>query len=202
MHKVENITGLCLMSGVCLVPGILKIIFSSRRDHTGFQKFLTIIMDIVAVILQLTLWVVFLVVNKFDANYDIKSPDLQLVFNIILATLLISLGQWENFTQVKYTSNRISFFIQSQISDLRKHNAKIYLCVNAIKVACTFLFSYLLMDTNLKREFKKFNMVLNMSQVKLDTFKIPKEDLFYTNSSVYEPIVIHVFTTAVSIQIN
>jgi len=198
LPEVENITGVCLMSCVSLVPGVLKVIFSSRRDQTEFQRFLTISMDIVAVLLQISVWVVFFAVKKFDGHFTTESPNLAFVFNLILSTCLISLGQWENFTQVKYTSNRLSFFIQTQISDLRRHNAKIYLCVNAVKICVTFLFSYLLMSTGLKHEFKRFNEVLNLSEVKLGAYRLPKEDLFFTNSSVYEPIVIHVFSTAVS----
>jgi len=197
LPNVENVTGLFVMSSLCIVPGILKIIFSSRRNQTEFQKMFTILFDIVAVILQLTIWIIFLVVKEFDSNISINiSENKFFLINLVISTFLISLGAWENFTQVRYTSNKISFFIQSQISDLRKHNAKIYVVVNALKIVFTFLFSYFLMNNNLKVEFKQFSNQMNLSASK-QIFFDNKEDLFFTNSSVYEPMVIHVFSTAI-----
>jgi chitin synthase len=197
LPDVQNLTGLFIMSSVMLVPGILKVVFSSRRNQTEFQKFLTISMDIVAVLLQLSMWIVFLVVQEFDSKISTNISDNKFFLaNLVMSTFLISLGSWENFTQVKYTSNKVSFFIQSQISDLRKHNAKIYLVVNAFKIVATFVFSYFLMGNNLRDHFKQFNHQMNLTATK-KVFFDSKEDLFFTNSSVYEPIVIHVFSTAI-----
>lgn len=151
LPNVENLTGLFVMNAVCVIPAILKLIFSSRRGQNHLKMVLTIVMDIIAVLLQASVFFVFVSVEEFDVGIteQLKENKFFLI-NLSMAMGLISLGFWENFTQVKYTSNRISFFIQTQIADLRKHNAKIYMVVNALKIVGTYFFSYFLMSNNLK----------------------------------------------------
>ena len=194
---VENLTGLFIMNAICVIPAVLKLVFSSRRGQNHMEMMFTVVMDIVAILLQVSVWFVFISVDEFDAGVteQLKESKVLLV-NLIMATGLISLGFWENFTQVKYTSNRISFFIQTQIADLRKHNAKIYLVVNAFKVVGTYLFSYFLMNSSQKEHFKQFSTQVNLTENKKLLFD-SHEDIFFADFNVYEPMVIHVVATAV-----
>jgi hypothetical protein len=203
LPQTGNITGLLLMGGVCIVPSILKVIFSSHRGMTRFKKMITFIFDILAIVCQASVWVVFIFVKNFDNGLP-KKNDFELF--LILSTSLISLGWWENFAQVRFTTNRVSYFIQNQINELRKYNAKIYLLVNAAKIVCTFMFSYVMMTKNMQEQYINFKNQINFTANKdllltanlnLESKKLIEEDVFFKNATVYFPFMLHVISTAV-----
>ena len=202
LPQTGNVTGLFLMGSMCIVPSMLKVIFSSHRGMTRFKKLITFLLDILAILAQASVWLVFLFVKNFDKSE--KKKDFELF--LVLSTVLVSLGWWENFAQVRFTTNRISYFIQNQINELRKYNAKIYLVTNAAKIVCTFLFSYVMMNKNMKEQFYNFKNQINFTQSKdlvlmanlnLENKKLVEEDLFFKNATVYLPFVLHVISTAI-----
>lgn len=194
LPNVENVNGLFLMNAVCIVPAILKLIFSSRRDMTRLKKFVSVLLDIVAILCQLS---VFGIVKYDGFFYKQKSIDkIQsnwFLLQVILSTLLISLGWWENYTEVRFSTNRFTIFIQNQINDLRKHRAKVYLLVSPVKIVLIFLFGYLLLPAELQKDYSKFNLPVN------ETLKlvVKKEDIFLHNTGFYWPVVVHIISSAI-----
>ena len=207
LPNVENLTGLFLMNAVCFTPALLRIIFSSRRGQTEFKKMFTILFDLMAILFQASIWFIFVAVKTFDLKMGDELVEKKyFLLNLVVSTLLISLGWWENFAQVRFTTNRVSFFIQSQISDLRKHNAKIYVVANVLKVVFTFLFAYFLMPHGIRSELENMTNELNLTNadnlVKLailesDSNEIVRQDLFQGNASAFYPMIIHIISTAI-----
>jgi len=88
---------------------------------------------------QASVWVVFI----FSKHYDNGMPKKNFFeLFLILQTYVyhmswISMGWWENFAQVRFTTNHVSYLIQNQINELRKYNTKINLLVNTTKIVWT-----------------------------------------------------------------
>lgn len=196
LPQTKNITGLFLMSTVCIVPSVLKVIFSSHRGMTRLKKFVNFILDILAILAQASVWIVFIFVENFDTK-SAKKSNFELF--LVISTVLISLGWWENFAQVRFTTNRVSFFIQNQINQLRKHNAKIYCLTNFVKIICTFVFSYFILGKNDQQNYWNFKKELNFNNNKelLLQADFPPQDFFFHNSTVYVPFVLHVLSTMI-----
>jgi chitin synthase len=213
---VDNLTGLFLINAICLIPGVLKIIFSTRRNMTRFKKFTTFVFDTLAIIAQFSVWFIFSLVDNIglrNGDEKLKGTHVQNDYfnlHLILSTFLISLSWWENFSQVRYSTNKITLFIQSQINELRKHNARIYLLVNPIKIALMFLFSYMLMPAHLQAQYanvgKRTNLTvaqskeLIMSTTGITSISAIKEivgkDLFFSYSGFFMPFFIHAVSSA------
>jgi chitin synthase len=212
---VDNVTGLFLINAICLIPGVLKMIFSSRRGMTRLKKLMTLIFDTLAILAQFSVWFIFSLVDNIglrSSDEKLKGTHLQndyFNFHLILSTLLISLSWWENYSQVRYSTNKITLFIQSQINELRKHNARIYLLVNPIKIALMFLFSYALMPVRLQAQFvnvgKRSNLTLAQSKelimstgiTSISTIKeIVGKDLFFSYNGFFMPFFIHAASSA------
>lgn len=207
---IKNINGLFLMNSVCVVPSILKLIFQSRRGMNRLKKSAVFFCDLIAIGAQASIWFMF---KYEDFNYISKTNNLnvnnEFLFYLFLATFLISLGWWENYAEVRYTTNRLSLFIQSQINSLRKYRSKVYVIVEPIKVACTFLFGYLFLPKYLKDDYSRFNEQFNFNtsaSPSLPVYEIIDEpmslnnietDIFFTNSGFYWPLIIHVLSSAI-----
>ena len=101
LPNCENFTGLFIMSSVCLIPAMLKTIFSSRRGQTELKKMFIIAVDVIAVVLQFSMWIIFLVVKGFDSKVELDGGDF-FVFNLIVSTTLISLGKINKKTSLFY----------------------------------------------------------------------------------------------------
>jgi hypothetical protein len=121
---VQNSVGLFCMSAVCFVPGILKIIFGSRRGQTHFKKMCIVIVDFLAILAQASIWFIFIMAsNAFSSNENSLSSIINFnamtkelfshistnssgssstsfIISLVTSTCLISLGWWENFAQV------------------------------------------------------------------------------------------------------
>ena len=164
--------GLFLMNSLCIIPAILKIIFTSHRGMTRFKRFVIFIMDIVAIICQLSICVLFKTIynetkSQHASSQQNQNPSLDenmLLLYMGLSSLLVSLSYWENFAQVKYSSNRAVLFVQDQINELRRHQAKIYLLVSPIKVVLMFTFAYAFMSKSVEEQFSLFSKRFNYTQ--------------------------------------
>jgi chitin synthase len=210
LPNVDNLSGLFIMNGVCFIPALLRLIFSSRRGQTELKKMFIIVLDLLAILFQGSIWFIFMARGSFNTNV-ISHTDKRFILHLILSTFLISLGWWENFAQVRFTSNRISFFIQTQIMSLRKHNAKIYMVANCLKIVAIFLFSYSLMPIHLSDDLEHFSQQLNftnndnmihLANLNLENKEIVRADLFYDNFNVYYPMIIHMISTAICFYIG
>lgn len=230
LPNLQNVTGLFLMNALCLVPAVLKIIFTSYRGMTRLQKLLCYLLDVLAIACQATVFVLF----KFYAGFDVKPPstntnnlssfdtpeevtgvaskDDWFVIYVALSSFLISLSYWQNFTEVRFSSNRITLFLQNQINDLRKHNAKIYMIISPLKVLMLFVWTYLMLPESAKVFFDKYSHSLNSTtkngftpMVSMGTSSITSsmytkegkigKDLFMESSGYWAPFITHVVSS-------
>ena len=160
------------MNALCIVPAILKVIFASTRGMTRLKRFVTFVFDIVAIVCQLSVVVLFktILAEQRTAQEQLsKPPQKELDENMLLihmgvASLLVSLSYWENFAQVRYTTNKAVLFMQDQINDFRRHNAKIYLLVSPIKVVLMFTFAYAFIPKSVEEQMSFFSKRANFTQ--------------------------------------
>jgi chitin synthase len=172
------------------------------------------------------------VTNNFDqqrggasaASLAKEKDDMFFVY-VIISALLISLSYWQNFTEVRFSTNRLTIFLQKQINELRKHNSKIYMIVSPIKVLLIFFFAYALVPEQVQSQFSQFDKKLNFTTggKRADTglFKMSlsssgymttapvfsgpqtrlaskqRHDLFYDNNDFIIPFVIHVISSII-----
>lgn len=198
LPNVQNITGLFLMNSLCILPAILKIIFSSRRGMTRLKKFTTFLLDIASIACQSTIFFVFKMSAQFDSKpfeKVAKEKDEFFMIYLVISALLISFSYWENFSEVRYSTNRATLFIQSQINELRKYNAKIYLFVTPVKIFLIFVFSYLLMPKSVQQQYKNFNVRFNFTDVSSFDQDVPRVDIFFSQTAFYVPCLVHMLSS-------
>ena len=190
---VQNITGLFLMNAMCITPAILKLFFSSKRGMTRFKKFITFIFDLVAILSQLSIIFIFKSVPAFDANPVNKDAEKNKFFYvyIFLSAFLVSFSYWENFTEVRYSTNKVILFIQKNIHEHRKYNAKLYAFITPVKIFLIFALSYFFLPKSTRKQFFNFNKSLNFSDLSMLDPEIPRVDLFFSGSAFYLPFLIH-----------
>ena len=132
-----------------------------------------------------------------------KSDNSYFVVHVPIACVLISLGYWENYAQVTYSSNRAVVFIQTRIAELRKHNAKIYLLMSPLKIALLFAFNYLLLPRHVQSQFVNVGRRFNFTQLPAASSLVVdplRHDLFFggtgSGSAGYlVPFVVHVVSS-------
>ncbi len=197
------------------------------------QKFGAYVLDFLAILCQLTVLVLFRIYGDFDKkplppnqnsdsilaeSQQVPKDEMFYVY-VILSAMLISLSYWQNFTEVRFSSNRITMFLQAQINELRKHNSKIYMIVSPIKVVLIFFFAYVLMPEQVQSQFSQFDKQLNFTSGRRDSGLLKmsigtssftgttitsgqsklmtksKHDLFYESSEFVIPFVIHIVSS-------
>jgi chitin synthase len=208
LPNVENMLGLFLMNSLCIVPAILKIIFTPNRGMTRLKRFVTFLFDIIAIICQVSIVVLFKIIYAETTSPERKqqsdsgSQNMLLAY-MCLASFCVSLSYWQNFSQVKYSTNKVVIFIQDQINDLRRHNAKIYLLVSPVKVVLMFTFAYAFMPNSVEEQFSLFNNRVNFTHQYTAAGTIGSEshyyrnhgDLFFIHSGYILPFVLHVVSS-------
>ena len=230
------------MNGLCFIPAILKIFFTVRRGMSRLAKLAVYVLDLLSIVCQATIFFVFKAYSNVDrkpsasasdsvefssasTSSDVVSnekDDFFIAYSIISA-FLISLSYWQNFTEVRFSTNRITMFLQAQINELRKHNAKIYMIISPIKVLLIFFFAYALVPEQVQNKFGEFSNNLNTTKtrgyepmVSLRTssadssfndaqtmsgpFKLNGKsvnDLFYANNDFIIPFLIYVISSLI-----
>jgi chitin synthase len=185
LPNVETLTGLLLMNAICFGPGLLKAFFSIDRGITRCKAFTILVVDVFAIFCQCSVWFVFQVpdfgLTRKDQDLDIHfhNKNIEFLLYVTASTLLISVSSWQNFAQVTFSTNRLNRFIQNQLNALRKHSAKIYLVANPMKICLIFVFSFLLLDRQVKDDYE------------LKMFK-------GIDFSHYIPMIIHVVSSVLS----
>jgi hypothetical protein len=211
---VENVTALFLLNTVCLIPAIFKMAFSSKRGMTRLKASIIVLFDLIAILCQLGVCFIFLI-RKFDyktksSQFNREQPDRFFILYVVGSTLLISLGWWETFAAVRFSTNRVTVFVQTQINELRKHRSKVYILISPIKIALIYLFGYLLLPTKLQMQYAFFDNIMNMTSTAENNNNSPQtatstassmpkasDDLFFANNHCYMPFLFHVISSAI-----
>lgn len=178
------------MNALCLIPAILKIIFSSRRGLTRLQKLITFILDIAAILCQTSVLLIFRFYPEFDAKTGGKEVKVteksdMFILELALAVGLISVSYWQNFAEVRYTNVRLSRFLQEQISQFRKFNSTIYVCVSPVKIVLTFVFAYLMLPDEVQMQFGNIGKPINTSSLFLKSPKLNHNQFKVWNIYLY-----------------
>ena len=125
---MDPIRGLCLTFGVGVIPAILKL-FDRQREKG--RAFYVILADILAVLAQLTILILWPVRNL------IVHEDIELVWTIPVSLMLISLGWWENYIN-KFTSmGTIGKRLREFKHNVRRMRTKIYIVTSFWKIVLT-----------------------------------------------------------------
>ena len=128
LPSIDPIRGLVLTFGVGIVPAILKLFDQQGSDG---RKFYVIVADILAVIAQISILILWPVRNL------IVQQDIELTWTIPVSLLLISLGWWENyinkFTKMGAIGKRLNEFKHN----VRRMRTKLYIVASFWKICLT-----------------------------------------------------------------
>jgi len=154
LPSCDAIRAVLLMNAVCIVPGIFKVFFA-RSKASGCLRLFVFLVDIVAVVFQVTVFFIILgthYVSNESADGNLVDSMKNFISNLgegnlvsyrlpweaVTAVLLISVPWWENFMDAN--CNRLHQFAEN----MKRVRVKAYIFVSLWKIgltlACSFLF--------------------------------------------------------------
>lgn len=198
LPSIDNVTGLFILNGVCIVPAILNL-FSSRRSHNQLMKNLIFCTDICSVLMQLSVFFIpYLLPSK-----DKSSSSFQ--WELPLALFLISLGYWESFTETRMAKQKFFKWFQHGIRALRKTRPKVYITASLLKlfILITSAIYFLPKSIDKNLYFHAFDRI----PLGINRITIPRvlgggvfdehEDLFRITYEVYIPFLVQIISSCV-----
>lgn len=206
LPSISNMNALFLMNATCILPLIFKIIFASSRGLTRLKKIVILTLDILAIACQASIWFICnksYYNQKVNSNFQKMQPDSYFPLYVIASTLLMSLGWWETYAEMRFSTNKFFMFIQNQISDLRKYRSKIYVFINPMKIVLIFAFGYALLPRILRNQYMNFNMSMSSNiTFKQDSdqtvsFTTEKLDKFTFQSGFHLPLIVNIISSAI-----
>lgn len=198
LPSIDNVTGLFILNGVCIIPAILNL-FSSHRSHNRTMKGLIFCTDICSVLMQLSVcFIPFILPNK-----DRSSSQFQ--WQLPLALFLISLGYWESFAETQVSKQKFFKWFQHGIRALRKTRPKVYITASLLKlfvlIASAIYFLPKSIDKNLYLHvFEYTPMGLGQSNTRRvlgGGLFDEHEDLFRITYEVYIPFLVQIISSCV-----
>jgi chitin synthase len=190
---IDNVTGLFILNGVCIVPSILNL-FSSNPDRNPGLKILTLITDIASVLMQLSVCLIPYILKTTETITN------DLRWQLPLALFLISLGYWESFLETNFSKKHVCKWFQYNIRLLKKTRPKVYITASLLKISVLITSAIYFLPKTIER-----NMYLQVLQRipigeqfhQQFTFYDQYEDLFRVTHQVYIPFVIHVISSCI-----
>ena len=193
LPSIDNITGLFILNGVYIVPGILNL-FASHHGQNQILRLLSLLTDIAAVLMQLSICFI-----PYILPTTTKIPA-ELQWQLPLALLLISFGYWESFAELNFSRKSFFKWFRHSVRSLQKTRPKVYITASLLKIivliasAVYFLPNFI--DKNLYSHIfhqipigEKFARQLNAYD--------PEDDLFRITRSVYIPCLIQIFSSCI-----
>lgn len=198
LPSIDNVSGLFILNGVCIIPAILNL-FSSHRGHNQIMKTLILLTDIGSVLMQLCVCFIPFVLPTTDKT----SSGLQ--WELPLALFLISFGYWESFTETQMARKRFFKCFQHAIRALKKTRPKIYVTASLLKlfVLITTAIYFLPKSIDRKLYLRIFDQIpigfsdTNIRRVLGGGIFDEQEDLFRITYEVYIPLVVQVVSSCV-----
>ena len=165
LPQFDVVRALLLMCATCQVPALLKLLLTK-----GQRSVLTIIVDILAVLMQASLFFLMTRYSTRDRTVLTTAVDL---LQIAAAVLLISLRYWENFVDRDIGAISITSFK----INLRLGRCKTYIFASLWKIGLTLAFAYILVP-NMTPMGELLNHVGNETaydnkSVKVDNIDVP-----------------------------
>jgi chitin synthase len=198
LPALDNVTSLFLLNGVCLVPAILNI-FSSHRGLNGAMKPVVWLGDILAAVMQLS---IFFLPFMFETQ-STMSPALR--WQIPLALVLISLGYWESFTEMRPSQQPFFQWFHRGVKMMEKTRPKIYITASLVKMTVLIFTAIHFLpesiDRQLYRNLFKFTPIgsssgSESSWIGSEHFE-SNQDLFRVTMKVYIPFIVQIVSSCI-----
>jgi chitin synthase len=195
---MDNVSGLFILNGVCIIPAILNL-FSSHRGHNRTMKMLIFLTDIGTVLMQLCVCFIPFILSiqeKISSGLQWQLP---------LALFLISLGYWESFTETRISKQRFFKWFQHGIRALRKTRPKIYVTASLLKifVLISTAIYFLPQSIDKKLYLRIFDQIpigysdTNTRRVLGGGLFDEQEDLFRITYEVYIPLIVQIVSSCI-----
>ncbi|GAB0098083.1 Chitin synthase [Sergentomyia squamirostris] len=143
LPNFDAIKGVMLTNGLCIIPGVLGLLSRSPSTNRFIVK---IIMDIFAIVAQL---------SSIFVWPSIDSTQLDMMAWIMLASILISTGWWENYVSVGSFIEPIRR-IADMKSKIGRSRYYVYLYLAPLKIILFFLMAVAFNIYSVKRYFTDF----------------------------------------------
>ncbi|XP_059171416.1 chitin synthase chs-2-like [Physella acuta] len=181
---LDTVRCLLLMNALCSVPAILRL-FATKRSDEPKRKVATILLDILALLMQLSAYVIVLASMKSECvktpsvpgETSTPAPELastnegspwqntyslsDMSWEIPLSLFLISVKWWENFCDEDLRIGCIYVPIKQYKDALHRCRVKCYILASLWKVGVTFGLAFLLVP-NLPMIHKAFGELMNI----------------------------------------
>ncbi|XP_055864361.1 chitin synthase chs-2-like isoform X1 [Biomphalaria glabrata] len=191
---LDTVRCLLLMNALCTVPAILRL-FATKRSEDTKRKIATILLDILALLMQLSAYAIVLASMKSEC---VKSPTVpgdketptvstgsawqnsyslsDMSWEIPLSLLLISVKWWENFCDEDLRIGCLYVPVKQFKETLHRCRVKCYILASLWKIGVTFGFAFLLVP-RLAMVDKAFS----------DLLYTPTEMVTYNGSHIGQP---------------
>ncbi|KAK0040246.1 chitin synthase chs-2, partial [Biomphalaria pfeifferi] len=191
---LDTVRCLLLMNALCTFPAILRL-FATKRSEDTKRKIATILLDILALLMQLSAYAIVLASMKSEC---VKSPTVpgdketptvstgsawqntyslsDMSWEIPLSLLLISVKWWENFCDEDLRIGCLYVPVKQFKETLHRCRVKCYILASLWKIGVTFGFAFLLVP-RLAMVDKAFS----------DLLYTPTEMVTYNGSHIGQP---------------
>ena len=196
LPSIDNVTGLFLLNGVCIVPAVMNL-FSSHRGLNRTMKTITFVSDIASVLMQLCVcFIPWILPSKGSSSSG-------LTWLLPLALLLISMGYWESFMETRLSKKRAFLWFQHAIRSLKKSRPKIYVTASLLKLFVLVLTAVYSLPPSIDRKlywqiFERIPIGYTEAGPRpllgADRFD-QQSDLFRVTYEVYIPLLVQVFSS-------
>jgi hypothetical protein len=193
---MDNVTGLFILNGVCLVPAILNT-FSPHRGLNRTMRTLTWITDIGSIFMQLCVCFIPLILPDRDpVSYALH-------WQLPLSLFLISLGYWESFTELRISKHSFFSWFQHGVRSLKKTRPKIYVTASLMKLFILILTAVYSLPESIDRKlywqiFERtpigYGEMTNRRVVGAGRFD-EHADLFRVTHEVYIPCIVQILSS-------
>ncbi|CAF1379835.1 unnamed protein product [Adineta ricciae] len=193
LPSVDNVTGLFVLNGVCIVPAILNL-FTTRRHHNTSLKLLIFMCDIASVLMQLS---VCFIPSILKTTEKVSS---QLQWQLPLALFLISLGYWESFVETRLPNKHFFKWFQRAVRLLRKTRPKVYVTASLLKIIVLIItaISFLPKSVDKNLYLHIFDQVpIGERYSRAIPFFDDHEDLFRATRQIYVPFVLQILSSCI-----
>ncbi|BFY98509.1 hypothetical protein BsWGS_01548 [Bradybaena similaris] len=175
---LDTVRCLLLMNALCTVPAILRL-FATKRSDDLKKKVLTIVLDVLALVLQISAFIVALASMKSECVHSPPSSTHRatvadstvlsvwrnfslsdMSWEIPLSLIFISVKWWENFWDKDLRIGCLNLPVKQFKDSLHRTRTKSYILASLWKIGVTFGFAYLLVP-NLQMVDKVFQGIVN-----------------------------------------
>ncbi|GFR89942.1 chitin synthase [Elysia marginata] len=159
---LDTVRCLLLMNALCSIPAILRL-FATKRSEDPRRRLITILLDILALLMQLSAYVIVLASMKSEcvksSSKDTEGPLKEaeedhgpnmtyslsnMSWEIPLSLLLISVKWWENFCDKDISVSCLHIPVKMYKDSLHHVRVKCYILVSLWKIGVTFGLAFLL----------------------------------------------------------